>query len=126
MMSRERAAQIAARRQDYDWLRDTGASPAEAAQRLGLTPFVARHEEQRRRAAGLRAEPAPMPRRIITCPSCGERKPHQCKGWCNACYRRWMRAGRPEDGPPPPMPRGLVSTLIRSLDRVIREAGWTA
>lgn len=52
-MSRERAAQIAARRQDYDWLRDTGVSPAEAA-------------------------------------------------------------------------RGLVSTLIRSLDRVIREAGWAA
>lgn len=24
-----------------------------------------------------------------------------CKGWCRACYERWLDAGRPEDGPPP-------------------------
>lgn len=26
-------------------------------------------------------------------------------GWCSACYQRWKRAGRPAEGPPPPMTR---------------------
>jgi hypothetical protein len=126
VISRERAAQIAERRAEYDWLRDQHVDPVEAAHRLGMSLFVARHEEQRRRAAGLPAKPVTTPHRIITCPSCRRRKPHQCKGWCNACYRRWLRAGRPEAGPPAPMPRGLVSTLCRAFDRVVREGRWAA
>ncbi|SET51438.1 hypothetical protein [Nonomuraea wenchangensis] len=27
------------------------------------------------------------------------------RGWCSACYQRWKRAGRPAEGPPPPMSR---------------------
>lgn len=125
MISRERAAEIARRRENYDWLRGQGLDPEEIARRLDLTPFIARHEEQRRRTAGLPAQPVTVPHRVITCPSCGQDKPHQCKGWCNACYRRWLRAGRPDDGPPQPMPRALVSTLCRALDRVVKE-GWAA
>lgn len=38
--------------------------------------------------------------RIITCKHCGDTKRHGAYGWCHACYTRWDRAGRPEDGPP--------------------------
>ncbi len=27
-------------------------------------------------------------RKIITCKSCGEKKPHIAKGLCNACYKK--------------------------------------
>jgi hypothetical protein len=47
------------------------------------------------RWAGLAAIPA-------ACRSCGtEDSPHWRLGWCNACYMRWCRAGRPASGPPP-------------------------
>lgn len=40
------------------------------------------------------------------CTSCpGMRKPYTglpSKDWCQNCYDRWKRAGRPADGPPPP------------------------
>jgi hypothetical protein len=37
------------------------------------------------------------------CTECGgARKPRQAAhGWCQACYCRWIKAGRPADGPPP-------------------------
>lgn len=36
------------------------------------------------------------------CTQCGgARKPRQAAhGWCQACYCRWLKAGRPDDGPP--------------------------
>lgn len=41
------------------------------------------------------------------CASCGATAgPKRVNGWCNACYGRWLRAGRPEEGPPPPRTRG--------------------
>lgn len=45
---------------------------------------------------------------MLTCsnPACG--KPHKNKrphGWCDGCYLRWLRAGRPEGGPPEPSAR---------------------
>lgn len=39
----------------------------------------------------------------ITCRNC--KRPgmiHRAHGWCDGCYSRWHRAGRPDDGPPPP------------------------
>lgn len=114
------------RREDYDWLRDQGLDPMEVAARLGLTPFIARHEETRRAAAGLPSQYVPVPSRIITCGSCGERKPHKCHGWCSACYQRWQSAGRPKAGPPAPTPPALAQTLRHALDRALREGGWVA
>lgn len=35
------------------------------------------------------------------CTSCG-RRPQRARGWCNTCYMRWDRAGRPNSGPPAP------------------------
>lgn len=38
------------------------------------------------------------------CGNCGkDREPRDgARGWCQKCYRRWTRAGRPETGPPDP------------------------
>lgn len=35
------------------------------------------------------------------CAACAKR-PRRARGWCNPCYMRWVRAGRPDEGPPPP------------------------
>lgn len=35
------------------------------------------------------------------CTACHQR-PRKARGWCNTCYMRWDRAGRPDTGPPPP------------------------
>lgn len=40
--------------------------------------------------------------RPVTCQACGSRRPHKARGWCRPCYARWLRHGRPQDGPPPP------------------------
>lgn len=41
------------------------------------------------------------------CTACeGPRKPREgAHGWCTACLLRWVRAERPDDGPPPPRER---------------------
>ena len=36
------------------------------------------------------------------CPCCRKRPVWAC-GWCLPCWKRWDRAGRPENGPPAPM-----------------------
>jgi ribosomal protein L37AE/L43A len=53
----------------------------------------------RDRARDIRARQTDAP----PCTSCGKpRKAHQgARGWCQACYCRWAKAGRPTDGPPP-------------------------
>ncbi|MEU6674835.1 hypothetical protein [Streptomyces sp. NPDC046925] len=43
-----------------------------------------------------------MTRPVVTCAACGEKATHKARGWCNACYKRWLNGGRPEGGPPPP------------------------
>jgi hypothetical protein len=120
------AQRQADRRENYDWLRSQGLDALEVAARLGLTPFIARHEEDRRAAAGLPSQYVPLPGRIITCASCGERKPHKCHGWCSACYQRWNSAGRPDTGPPEPTPPGQTTALRHALNRALREGGWVA
>lgn len=45
------------------------------------------------------------PRARGTCAACGRAGLYltsQTRGWCEACDRRWTRAGKPADGPPPP------------------------
>jgi len=38
--------------------------------------------------------------RIITCScGCGTRGRHGGRGWIHACYSRWIRAGKPAEGP---------------------------
>jgi len=36
----------------------------------------------------------------IRCACCGCEGRHKAHGWIVACYHRWQRAGKPEDGPP--------------------------
>ena len=35
------------------------------------------------------------------CASCGKTGDPIKKSYCSACYQRWIKAGRPTDGPPP-------------------------
>lgn len=44
-------------------------------------------------------------RPLITCTCCKRVRPHRAHRWCDGCYDRWRKAGRPDDGPPPPRPR---------------------
>lgn len=44
-------------------------------------------------------------RPLITCTCCERVRPHRAHRWCDGCYDRWRKAGRPDDGPPPPRPR---------------------
>ncbi|MBA9003759.1 hypothetical protein [Thermomonospora cellulosilytica] len=43
-------------------------------------------------------------RPTITCRCCGKTGQHGAHGWIRSCYERWLKAGRPQEGPPPPMP----------------------
>lgn len=36
------------------------------------------------------------------CRSCGHHRVIVARGWCTTCNRRWVNAGRPKEGPPPP------------------------
>ncbi|GAA4059687.1 hypothetical protein [Actinomadura miaoliensis] len=42
--------------------------------------------------------------RIITCACCGKTGRHGGHGYRDACYQRWVTAGRPDTGLPPPKP----------------------
>ncbi|NJP71931.1 hypothetical protein [Streptomyces sp. C1-2] len=39
--------------------------------------------------------------RIIKCAPCGRHRPVKARGWCGACYGRWLARGKPAGGPPP-------------------------
>jgi len=39
---------------------------------------------------------------IVECACCGNKGQLRSRGWIRACYDRWMRAGKPEEGPPAP------------------------
>lgn len=39
----------------------------------------------------------------IRCACCGREGKHHARGWILTCYKRWLRAGKPEEGPPPPL-----------------------
>jgi hypothetical protein len=44
----------------------------------------------------------------IECACCGRKGYHKGRGWIVACYKRWLRAGKPAGGPPPPMSRSEI------------------
>ena len=39
-------------------------------------------------------------RRLIACACCGTTAAHRGRGYCVACYNRWVYHGRPAEGPP--------------------------
>lgn len=43
--------------------------------------------------------------RIVRCKGCDRFELHKAFDWCQRCYQRWKRAGRPADGPPQPLTR---------------------
>jgi hypothetical protein len=58
--------------------------------------------ERTRTEAKRRARPPQAPRVIGgPCANCSAATKHLRRGWCFACYQRWLKAGRPESGPPP-------------------------
>lgn len=52
-----------------------------------------------------------------TCTSCGETGFKRRLGLCNACYLRWVRAGRPESGPPRPNERPREKFALLTPDQ---------
>ena len=65
------------------------------------------------------------------CRNCGEpRKPRAnqpgykgANGWCEACYKRWLQAGRPPEGPPPPLSPSEKTTKGNNTRRAAKEPG---
>jgi hypothetical protein len=47
------------------------------------------------------------------CKACGERKPIKARGWCSACYARWLAHGKPET-----VPAAAVTTASQQLRRI--------
>lgn len=53
--------------------------------------------------------PHPKPKRARRggqpqkCGACGQVRAHYAHSWCEPCHRRWHNAGRPPQGPPPPL-----------------------
>jgi hypothetical protein len=39
----------------------------------------------------------------------------QANGWCYGCNGRWIRAGRPDTGPPPPLPHDRQMAAMREV-----------
>ena len=64
-----------------------------------------------------RAEGAAVSPPVITCPACGEDRPHRARGWCDPCYNRWARRGKPETGPPEPA-RPRITERSRAQSRI--------
>ena len=65
------------------------------------------------------------------CRNCSEpRKPRAnqpgykgANGWCEACYKRWLQAGRPPGGPPPPLSPSEKTTKGNNTRRAAKEPG---
>ena len=64
----------------------------------------------------------------MTC-KCGCGQPATTKGYCDASYARWRRAGFPEGGPRPPLSRaecGLRSAVARAPGPDDYDLRWAA
>lgn len=44
-------------------------------------------------------------KRRISCACCGKSGFHVTRGYRTECWERWVAAGKPDTGPPPPMSR---------------------
>lgn len=65
--------------------------------------------ERERRMVKRRDLPASVPRVVGgLCANCGVAAKRLRRGWCFACYQRWLKAGRPVGGPPPPIDTSLA------------------
>lgn len=53
--------------------------------------------------------------------SCGCGGPVICKGLARPCYRRWLRAERPESGAPPPLSHAERAARSTATLRAARE-----
>jgi hypothetical protein len=53
----------------------------------------------------------PSAKKIVDCRCCGKPGQHYGNGYRRACHTRWMAAGRPEEGPPPPLSPQEVGRL---------------
>lgn len=64
-------------------------------------------------------------RPITVCANCGQTRRHKAHGWCVTCHGRWLRHGKPADGPPPPSraPRPKGSGKPKPPPRVPAWAG---
>lgn len=67
-----------------------------------------------------------QPRTRLCAAGCGspfDSQPSR-RGWCNACYQRWLRAGKPESGPPDRtrQPRAAAPPAATPAD--LAEARW--
>jgi uncharacterized damage-inducible protein DinB len=62
-----------------------------------------------------------MTRPTITCACCGTTGIRGSYGWRNSCYKRWLNARRPADGPPPPK-RPNAETARRALAALQQKA----
>ena len=52
--------------------------------------------------------------------ACGCGLPVFCKGYASGCYKRWVNAGRPASGPPPPVPQAATTAAINALQQARR------
>lgn len=53
-------------------------------------------------------------KRTVRCRHCDRFGPHGANNWCSTCYQRWKRAGRPDGGPPQPLPRVECAARARA------------
>lgn len=60
-----------------------------------------------------------MRTRVKPCAACGETKTIRARGWCSACYSRWLAHGKPESGPPPR--RVIPCGTPQGYDRHVRQ-----
>lgn len=65
------------------------------------------------------------------CKACGKPRPPRSAlrpgwgcGYCNSCYRRWVRQGRPADGPVPRKPRGPRADRIGRIEDYAELRSW--
>lgn len=62
--------------------------------------------------------------KAIICANCEQPGIHDGHDWCRRCARRWRRAGRPADGPPPYRTRRWdeYAELTREMGHTLRQA----
>lgn len=75
-----------------------------------------------------------MSKRVITCPGCGQDKPHEARGRCHACYRRALRHSEDLPEAMTKSECGIAGRQQRERNRqkrietyrvLTREKGWT-
>ncbi|TDD32468.1 hypothetical protein E1287_22535 [Actinomadura sp. KC06] len=63
-------------------------------------------------------------RRWCVCACCGLEGWHSSNGWRHACYQRWVYAGRPDSGPPPPRRAGRGAEAASRIEDYVELRSW--